>query len=44
MDEKLWAVIKAILDRGNDALIRKKASGILILEEKKKIVYRSPDR
>lgn len=44
MDEKAWAIIKAILDRGNDAIIRKKESGFLIIEEKKKTVYRSPDR
>ena len=38
MDEKAWAIIKAILDRGNDAIIRKKESGFLIIEEKKKTV------
>ena len=44
MDETAWAIIKAILDRGNDAIIRKKESGFLIIEEKKKTVYRSSDR
>lgn len=44
MDEKAWSIIKAILDRGNDAIIRKKESGFLIIEEKKKTVYRSSDR
>lgn len=44
MDEKAWAVILAILERGNDAVIRKKEGGFLILEEKKKTVYRSPGR
>ena len=43
MDEKTWAIIKAILDRGNDAIIRKKGDGYIIQEEKKKIVYRSSD-
>ncbi len=33
---KAWAIIGAILDRGNDAIIRKKESGFLIIEEKKK--------
>ena len=41
---KAWAIIGAILDRGNDAIILKKESGFLIIEEKKKTVYRSPDR
>lgn len=44
IDEKAIAIIKAILERGNDAIIRKKESGFLILEEKKKTVYRSSDR
>lgn len=43
MDEKTWAIIKAILERGNDAIIRKKGDGYIIQEEKKKIVYRSSD-
>ena len=41
MDEKLWAVILAILQRGNDAVIRKKGDGYIVLEDKKTIVYRS---
>ena len=44
MDEKVWAIIRAILDRGNDAVIRKKGDGYIIQEGKKKIVYRSSDR
>lgn len=44
MDEKAWAVIMAIIAKGNDAVVRKKESGFLIIEEKKKTVYRSSDR
>lgn len=39
MDEKAIAAILAILRRGNDAIIRKKGSGIIVLEEEKKIRY-----
>lgn len=42
MDEKLMeamAVVKEILHRGNDAVIRKKSGGIVVLEEKKTIRY-----
>lgn len=42
MDEKLWSIILAILQRGNDAVIRKKGDGFVVLEDKKTIVYRSP--
>ena len=38
MDEKLWAVILAILQRGNDAVIRKKGDGYIVLEDKKTIL------
>lgn len=42
MDEKLMeamAAVKEILHRGNDAVIRKKGGGIVVLEEKKTIRY-----
>ena len=39
MDEKAIAAILAILQRGNDAVIRKKNGGIVVLEEKKTIRY-----
>lgn len=42
MDEKLMeamAVIKEILRRGNDAVVRKKGDGVIVLEEKKTIRY-----
>lgn len=39
MDEKAIAAILAILQRGNDAVVRKKGGGVLVLEEKKTIKY-----
>lgn len=41
MDEKAWEAIKEILRRGNDAVVRKKGDGYIILEQKKKIAYQS---
>ena len=40
MDEKAWAIIKAIIQRGNDAVVRKKGDGYIIQEDKKTILYR----
>lgn len=42
MTEQGIQAIEAILRRGNDAVVRRKGDGYIILEEKKKIVYRSP--
>lgn len=39
IDESANKVIEAILKRGNDAVIRRKKDGIVILEESKKIQY-----
>lgn len=39
MNEKVWAIIKAIIQRGNDAIIRKKGNGYIVLEDKKTILY-----
>ncbi len=39
LDEKTRIAIEAVLKRGNDVVIRKKGDGIIILEEKRKIVY-----
>lgn len=42
MDEKLreaMVAIKEILRRGNDAVVRKKGDGVIVLEEKKTIRY-----
>jgi hypothetical protein len=45
LDDTAKAVIIQILERGNNAIIRKKGSGVIILEEKRKTVYEpSPNR
>lgn len=43
MDEKAWAIIKAIIAKGNDAVIRKKGDGYIVLEDKRTIKYRTSD-
>lgn len=43
MDEKAWAVIKAIIAKGNDAVVRKKGDGYIVLEEKRTIKYSASD-
>nr|DAI09952.1 MAG TPA: hypothetical protein [Caudoviricetes sp.] len=37
MDEKAWAIIKAIITKGNDAVVRKKGDGYIVLEDKREI-------
>lgn len=44
MDEKAIAVIEAIVERGNDAVVRKKGDGCIVLEDKRTIQYKSSDR
>lgn len=39
MNERLWAAIKAILDRGHDVQIQRKGAGYVVLEVKKTIKY-----
>lgn len=39
MDKKAIEAILTILQRGNDAIIRKKGDSIIVLEEKKTIRY-----
>ena len=39
MDEKAIQAIMAILRRGNDAVVRKKGDGVIVLEDKKTIKY-----
>lgn len=41
MDEKLMQAIEAIIRRGNDAEIRRKGDGYIVLEVKKTIKYTS---
>lgn len=43
MDEKAWAVIKAIIAKGNDAVVRKKGDGYIVLEDKRTIKYSTSD-
>ena len=43
MDEKaVIQAVKEILKNGNDAIIRRKGSGVVVLEEKKTIKYSAP--
>lgn len=39
MDKKLIEAIEAILRRGNDAEVRKKGDGVIVLEVKKTIKH-----
>ena len=39
LDDKVKEAVEAILRRGNDAVIRRKGDGVIVLEEKRKIVY-----
>ena len=39
IDEKVKAAVEAILKRGNDAVIRRKGDSVIVLEEKRKIIY-----
>ena len=42
MDDKLMQAIEAIIRRGNDAEIRRKVDGYIVLEGKKTIKYSPP--
>lgn len=42
MDDKLMQAIDAIIRRGNDAEIRRKGDGYIVLEVKKTIKYSTP--
>lgn len=45
LDEAARAAILKILERGNNAIVRRKGNGVVILEEKRKIIYEpSPNR
>lgn len=39
LDDSAKAAVEAILKRGNDAIIRRKGDGVIVLEEKRKTVY-----
>lgn len=42
MDDKLMQAIEAIIRRGNDAEVRRKGDGYIVLEVKKTIKYSTP--
>lgn len=42
MDDKLMQAIEDIIRRGNDAEIRRKGDGYIVLEVKKTIKYSTP--
>lgn len=39
IDDNAKEAIEAILKRGNDAIVRRKGACVIVLEEKRKIVY-----
>ena len=43
MDEQIIKAIEAIIKRGNDAEIRRKGDGYIVLEVKETIKYKSPE-
>lgn len=43
MDEKAWAVIKDIIAKGNDAVVRKKGDGYIVLEDKREIKFQAKE-
>jgi hypothetical protein len=45
IDGNAVAAIEAILKRGNNAIIRRKGDGVVVMEEKRKTVYEpSPNK
>lgn len=43
MDEKAWAIIKAIISKGNDAVVRKKGDGYIVLEDKREVKFQAKE-
>lgn len=43
MDEKALAIIKAIIAKGNDAVVRKKGDGYIVLEDKREIKFQAKE-
>ena len=39
--KKAWAIIKAIITKGNDAVVRKKGDGYIVLEDKREIKFQA---
>lgn len=45
VDSNAVAAIEAILKRGNNAIVRRKGDGVVVMEEKRKTVYEpSPNK
>ena len=42
-DLKAWTIIKEIIQRGNDAVVRKKGDGYIILEDKREIKFQAKE-
>lgn len=42
IDNEILQAIEAILKRGNNAEVRRKGNGVIVLEVQKKIKYQSP--
>ena len=42
IDKEILQAIEAILKRGNDAEVRRKGDGVVVLEVQKKIKYQTP--
>ena len=42
IDNEVLQAIEAILKRGNDAEVRRKGDGVIVLEVQKKIKYQTP--
>lgn len=40
LDANAKAAIEAVLKRGNDAIVRRKGDSVVVMEEKRKTVYR----
>ena len=43
MDEKAWAVIMAIIEKGSDAVVRKRGDGYIVLEDKREIKFQAKE-
>lgn len=43
MDEKAWAIIMSIIAKGNDAVVRKKGDGYIVLEDKREIKFQAKE-
>ena len=39
--EQVWAAVKSIVEKGNDAVVRKKGTDYIILEDRRTIKYQT---